>query len=198
MRTNPQLALAFVLLAACSSKTETPTTPLPDAGTTAQPVPSPAPEPPPPPTVQTGPCDATMTLALKTAIEARAKKELSPGMKPEGVFTCQLVAEGGTVQVPVTVQAGKCYAALAHSFPNVTELDLIAKPNLGPNPNPLLAPIATLVFGQDVETGPTASVGGGANCMKHPGGLITIPVAAIAEATAKAGAGPVAVQVYVK
>jgi hypothetical protein len=193
-----QAALALLILTACSSDPKTPEQPTtPDAG--VQPVPPPEPPPPPPaPAAQTGPCDATMTLALKTAIEARAKTQLGAGMKPEGTFTCTHILEGQTVQVPVTVQPGKCYAALAHSFPNVTELDLFLKPNLGPTPNPLLAPIATLVFGQDTETGPTASIGSGQNCMKHPGGLINIPIAAMAEAVAKAGAGPVAVQVYVR
>jgi hypothetical protein len=187
------LALLVTLSACKDPEPETPPPPPPDAG----PPPEPPPPPPPPaePTVTTGPCDATMTLALQTAIQAREKKETTFGMKPEGAFTCQLVAEGTSATVPVTLQPGKCYTALAASFPNVTEVDLFLKPNFGDPPPPLLVAFAGVVLAQDTETGPTASIGQGQNCYKNP---LPIPGAGVVEVKARTGSGPVAVQVYSK
>jgi hypothetical protein len=194
---RPLLAAAMLAMfaqTACSSEPETPTTPVPDAGATTAPPPQPPPPPPPPPEPVAGPCDATITLALQTAIQAREKAEVTFGLKPEGQFQCQTVPEGGMVQVPVTLQQGKCYTALAHSFPNVTEVDMFLKPNLGPNPNPLFASLAP-TLAQDSETGPTASIASGKNCYKN---ALPLPIAAVIEVKARTGAGPVAVQVYSK
>ena len=159
------------------------------------PTPPPPPPPPPAPTTQTGPCDATMQVALQTAIEAREKAELTFGMKKEGTFGCELVAEGGMMTVAVSLQPGRCYTALANSFPNVSEVDLFLKPNLGPSPPPLLASFAGMVMAQDSETGPIASIGAGKNCYKNP---FPVPGAAVLEVKARTGSGPVAVQVYSK
>jgi len=95
-------------------------------GSDPEPPPETPPVPPPEPTatvepvatatttgIATGPCDATMHLALQTAIQARAKKDLSFHMSPEGAFTCQTVNEGESATVPVTLQPGKCYSFLA-------------------------------------------------------------------------------------
>ena len=196
LRPTYPIAAALVLLGtlSCSSEPETPEQPYPTATT---PPPEPPPPPPPPePTVQTGPCDATMQVAMQAAIEERAKKELAFGLKPEGAFSCQLVAEGEKVTVPVTLQPGKCYAIIAHSYPNITDIDIFLKPNLGPNPPPLLLGFANVVLAQDSEQGPISSIGSGKNnCYKNP---FPIPGAAVVEGVAKAGAGPFAIQVYSK
>ncbi len=161
---------------------------------TATVAPPPPPVPAPAPTTQVGQCDATMQVALQTAIEAR-KSELGFGMKPEGAFGCETVAEGGTMTVAVSLQPGRCYTVLANSFPNVSEVDLFLKPNLGPNPPPLLASFSGMVMAQDSETGPIASIGGGKSCYKNP---LPVAGAAVIEVTARTGGGPVAVQVYSK
>lgn len=192
-RTALCCALAFLALSAC--KKEEPETPPPPTPSPAPPPPPPAPPPPTEPAVSTGPCDAAMTLALQTAIQAREKKEVTFGMKPEGAFTCQRVAEGTAATVAVTLQPGKCYTALAGSFPNVTEVDVFLKPNFGEPPPALLAPFANMVLSQDTETGPTASIGQGKNCYKNP---LPVPGAAMVEVKARTGSGPVAVQVYSK
>ncbi|HHH11203.1 MAG TPA: hypothetical protein ENK23_03920 [Sorangium sp.] len=162
--------------------------------TATAPVPPPVPVPPPAPTVQTGPCDATMQVALQTAIEAR-KSDLSPGMKPEGGFGCESVAEGGSLKLAVSLQPGRCYTFLANSFPNVSELDMVLKANLGANPSPLVAGFAGQPLAQDNETGPAASIGSGKNCFKNP---LPIAGAGMLEITSRTGAGPVAVQVFSK
>ena len=190
--------VGLVGLTACSSEPEVPPQPGPDAGATAPPPqpppPAPAPTTPPPGPVA-GPCDAGTQVALDTAIQARAKTEVGQGMKPEGAFTCQTVPEGGSATVAVTLQPGKCYTALEASMPNVNEVDLFLKPNFGNPPPPLLIAFAGMVLAQDSNTGPVATMAGGANCYKNP---LPIPGAAVVEVKARTGAGPVAVQVYSK
>lgn len=136
-----------------------------------------------------------MQLAMQAAIQVREKTELGKGMKAESSFSCSVVPEGGTVAVPVTLQPGGCYTALAQSFPNVTEIDVALKPNFGPTPPPLLMALANQPFAQDNESGPTAAIGKGRDCFKV---LLPIPAVALVEVTARAGAGPIAVQLYRK
>jgi hypothetical protein len=197
------VAAGSLLVAGCNGEAEHPETPV-DAGptnTVVQPTPPPPTPPPTPPTPApeaTGPCDATTTLALQTAIEARAKKgEVPAGAKVEGVVTCERVAEGSSLNVALNLMPGRCYTIMVHTFPNVTEVEAYLRPNLGNNANPLLAPFAGTVFGQDAETGPAASIGGGKNCFKNPLAQgVGIPVPAMVEAKASKGGGPVAVQIY--
>ncbi len=162
---------------------------------TPTPVPTPVPTDPPPPTVETGPCDAARTLALKTAIEGRHAAELTTSMKPEGQFRCEHVAEGGTIEVPVTLQQGRCYSMLAHSFPNITEVEMKLVVNVGDNLPPIFAAIKDQPVAQDSETGPTAAIGRGKNCFKNSW-MLPAPMKVVV--TAKAGAGPLAVQIYSK
>jgi hypothetical protein len=192
-RNRVALCALGLLVALSACKKEEPETPPTPAPSPTPPPPPPPPAPPPPPEVTTGPCDAATTLALQTAIQAREKKEVSPGMKAEGAFTCERLAEGTVATVAVTLQPGKCYTLLAASFPNVTEVDLFLKPNFGNPAPPLLVPFANMVLAQDSETGPTASVGQGKNCYKNP---LPIPGAGMVEVKARTGGGPVAVQVY--
>lgn len=185
-------AAATVFLTGCPGEPEVPDEVIPDGGYTPPPPPVQDAAPPPPPDAS-GPCDHTIALALQTAIQARAKKEVSFGMKPEGAFACQKVNEGGSASVAVTLQPGRCYTFLAHSYPDVTEIDVYLKPNLGPNPAPLLQAFAGAPFAQDSDTGPNAAIGRNKDCFKNP---LPIPGAAIVEVTSRTGAGPVAVQVY--
>lgn len=159
-------------------------------------VPAPVPDPVPDPSVETGPCDATRTLALKTAIEGRHKAELNAAMKPEGVFHCEMVAEGGTIEVPITVQQGQCYSALAGSFPNITEVDMKVVFNVDNLP-PIIQAFKDQVIAEDAETGPTAAVGRSNNCIKHAFPF-PIPAPMKVIVTARSGAGPMAVQIYRK
>ncbi len=167
---------------------EVPVTPVLTATVTATAVPVPPPAQP-----QAGACDSVMSAALQTAIQARAKQELSWGMKAEGAFVCETVSQGGAAKVAANLQPGRCYTFVAESFPNVTELDVFLKPNFGPTPPPLLAVAANTVLAQDSDNGPRATIGRGKNCYKWP---FPLPAAVVVHATARTGAGPVAVQVY--
>ena len=191
MKTTALAIAAAFAMTACEDP-EVPPQPVPSATAPTASV-APPPPPPPAPTVPTGHCDAPTELALQTAIEARAKKEVQPGAKPVGTaVSCEQLAEGGTLTVPVNLQSGKCYTVIAHSMGNVTELDVFLKLNAAGAP-PAVAALNP-VLGQDAETGPTASIGGGSSCYKQA--IPLIPIAAQVEATAKVGNGPVAVRVY--
>ena len=166
----------------------------PVATATAVPTATAAPTAPTPaPAAQAGPCDTVMSSALQTAIQTRAKTELSWGMKAEGAFVCETLPQGGSAKVATNLQPGRCYTFVAESYPNVTELDLFIKPNFGPTPPAVLAAVANTVLAQDGDNGPRATIGKGKNCYKWP---FPLPAAVVVEATARAGTGPVAVQVY--
>ncbi|MBW2453224.1 MAG: hypothetical protein JRI68_01885 [Deltaproteobacteria bacterium] len=134
-----------------------------------------------------------MALALKTALKAREPSELTAGMTPDGSYRCLVLDPGQTVAVPITLQPGRCYTFLAHGFPNVIELDLRLKPNLGPNVSPTLSALGSAVLAQDNTSGPVTSIGSGKTCFKN---ALPIPMAARVEAIAVQGGGPVAVQSY--
>ena len=169
-----------------------------------EPVPQPTPQPPvpvepapaPAPVVDTGPCDAVLTLAMKEAIEARKPAEVTGLMKPEGVFRCQRVAEGEALEVPVTIQPNKCYTVLAGSQLNITEVDLKLMLNATENLPPIFAALKDQPAAQDSETGPTAAIGRKDNCYRLPPLAPAVPMKVVAKSTA--GSGPLAVQVYVK
>jgi len=133
------------------------------------------------------------------AIKAREAQDLGRGMTAETSYSCQVVPEGGTLTIPVTLQPGYCYSFLGASYPNVSELDLVLKPHLGGAgvaANPLFAPfLAMAVLAQDGESGPLATIGKKSACFTNP-----FPFAgpAVIEAKARTGAGPIAVQVYSK
>ena len=186
------LSLGFI---ACGD--DPPPDPPPQPTNVPAPVPTPTPTvvPDPAPAADLGPCDATNTLALKTAIEGRHTAELSGGMKPDGVFRCEMVAEGGTIEVPVTLQQGKCYTMLAGSFPNITEVDMKMVFNVAEGLPPIFQALKDQPAAQDSETGPTASIGRANNCFKNPWPL-PAPMKVIVKAAA--GGGPLASQVYSK
>ena len=187
-------ALTALTTFACGDP-EVPEQPVP---TVSAPTVSAPPAPTPAPTTAapaSAPCDATMQLALQTAIKGREQAEVGFGMKPEGAFACENIADQGKVSVPVSLLPGKCYTFLAHGFPNITDIDLFLKPNLGPKPPPLLAGFAGVVLAQDSDQGPIASIGKGKGCFKNP---FPIPGAGVVEAVSKQGGGPLAIQVYSK
>jgi len=197
----PMVGLVLVALSCKKEQPTVPTTPTPDAGATQPVVVASAPTTTTTTAAApvTGPCDGAVTLALKTAIDTLAKKDLAGTMKAEGDTVCMQLAEGQTVTAPFSVQPGGCYSFIAYAFPNVTEVEVRVKPDAGnPANNPIAALVGNITFAVDADTGPSAVVGRKQDCVKHPGGLIAVPIAAKAEVVAKAGSGPVAIQVYHK
>lgn len=184
-------AFAMIAATSCSSEPEVPETPLPDAGTTTTTT-APAPVDAGP-TVQTGPCDNVMSLALQTAIKAREKDELSWGMKPDSALACAHVADGTSTAARLMLQTGKCYTFIAESFPNVTEVEVQMKLDMGDQPPAILAQFASVPMAVDQDTGPRATVGRKDDCYKWE---FPLPAPVRVEVTARGGHGPVAIQAY--
>lgn len=187
--TGTMLALAGT---SCSDP-EVPETPVPDAGpttTTTAPVVVDA-----GPTVYTGPCDDAMTQGLQAAIKDREKDELAHGMKMEGSMACAHVAAGGSATARLMLQQGRCYTFIGHAYPNVTELDVEVRLDMGDNPPPILAQFGAVPIITDTDMGTQATVGRKDTCYRWE---FMIPAPVRVEAIAKSGAGPVAVQAYSK
>lgn len=182
-------ALAVVALG-CSSNPKFAPEPTVDAGA----------PPPPPPVIdagappQAGPCEPPQLLAVTTTMKARAAAE-APGMQPEGEPVCGVVPEGQKVQSQTfMVQQGYCYTFLGQSLPPVTEIDIELDADVSTLP-PAIAAVVPKVLLVDELSGEKASMGSKQNCYQW---LLPVPAQVKLTATARAGSGPVAAQVYKK
>ena len=169
-----------------------------------EPVASAVPPPPPPPVASvaapaaaSGPCDPVQTLAMTTTLQGRAVTE-APGMKPDGAPLCGVVAEGQPVTGPMfMLEQGYCYTFLSQSLPPVTEVDSSLEIDLsgGMALAPNLAAMAQRPLLVDTETGEKGAMASKGNCYVWPW---PIPAQVKLIVKSKAGAGPVAAQVYKK
>ncbi len=112
----------------------------------------------------------------------------APGMQKEGNTAAANFSTGQTLEGNFTIQPGKCYTLVAAGA-GVSSIDLEMF---------LITPIPGMQgsFAKNTSKGAQTSIGGKANCVKLA--LSPIPVQAKWVATAKAGAGLVAVQLYSK
>jgi hypothetical protein len=191
------LPILCLLTAACGSSTPDATTPdpnnpcppgqycAPPATTTTAPMTTAT-------TANTAPAtpgQATpMAAAPATPIITTVAGEEVKGMKAEGGAFAGNFTEGQTLEQPITLEPGKCYAVVGVSLPGVTELDI----KIVAQPVPQLPPA---VLAQDSATGPTAVVGGKGNCFKN---ALPVPVPGKVILTVSKGAGISGAQIYVK
>jgi hypothetical protein len=112
----------------------------------------------------------------------------APGMAKEGNLAAANFQPGQTLEGNFTIQPGKCYTLVAGGV-GVSSIDLEMF---------LVTPIPGMQgsFAKNASKGAQTSIGGKANCVKLA--LSPVPVQAKWVATAKAGAGVVAVQLYSK
>lgn len=191
------LAAASLAITACSDP-EVPVTPYPPPGGTAS---ATATAPPPPPPVPSGQpagaaaCDGNTTVALQDKLRANEATYVKAGMKPESTFTCKMLQQGESANVPMTAQPGTCYTIVAVSNPNVSELDVVLGLAPGAIPPALAAFAGKPEFFRDGMNGPTAVIGPKPHCVTN---FLPIPAALNIKVTATGGAGPVAVQLYSK
>jgi hypothetical protein len=191
-------AAAALATAGCGGEPEFAEQPVVDAGpeppppaTTAEPTPP----PPPPPAATNGPCDGVQTTAMSTMFVGRFPTE-APGMQPEGAMLCGVVAEGQSVEsATFMLDPGHCYTVLGQGMPNVTDVDLQLVIDTQGLPPLLQAFAGKPVLAVDTVAGVTTAIQPGQNCYKW-----AAPISAVVKlvATAKAGSGPVAAQVYKK
>jgi hypothetical protein len=98
-------------------------------GSPPPPQPMPMPMPPPmampPPVPLASPCDQAQSMATSSSMLARGALE-APGMKPEGLPVCGVVAQGQTVTGPMFIlEPGYCYTFLGQSLPPVAEMEML-------------------------------------------------------------------------
>ncbi len=189
------LAALALLASGCGSEPKFAPEPTVDAG--------PPPPPPPvvdaglPPPAASGPCDPVQTLAMTTTLQGRATAE-APGMKPEGAPLCGVVPEAQPLNGPMfLLEQGYCYTFLAQSLPPVTEVDMSLEIDLsgGIALAPNLAAMAKRPLLVDTEAGEKGAMASKSNCYVWPW---PIPAQVKLIVKSKAGAGPVAAQVYKK
>jgi hypothetical protein len=123
--------------------------------------------------------DSASDLVMKNAAT------LAKGMSPEGTLVTKTLAEGETTSVTVTLQAGKCYTAIAASTKDgVKDLEMRL----------LMPPFFTVEVEKDKRSDNVAVIGS-----PSPQCPITLfPIPYRLDVTAKKGAGNVAVQLFSK
>jgi hypothetical protein len=111
---------------------------------------------------------------------------VAPNMQPEGDELKQTLAEGQHAVVMITLQAGKCYSVVGFSPPGgVKSLDL----------NLLAPPLYMTLAGQDLTHNSAPAIGAAPSPMCP---VIMFPLQYKLDVFARAGSGPVAVQLYSK
>jgi hypothetical protein len=111
---------------------------------------------------------------------------VAPGMQPEGSELKQTLNEGQHAVMLVTMQAGKCYTLVGFSpLGAVRDLDL----------NLLTPPFYTTLAGQDLTHNNSPAIGSSPNPMCP---VIPLALQYKLDVLARAGSGPIAVQLYSK
>jgi hypothetical protein len=131
------------------------------------------------------PADQMSAAAAGPALNAIAMQQ-APGATAVGGVASGNFQPGQCIEVPVTLNPGKCYTAIGTGA-GPTEIDVMLAPNL---PGPLAQPIA-----QDNTQGSMAVLGGGANCWKS---ISPLPLPAKLILKVNAGQGNAAAQLYEK
>ncbi len=131
------------------------------------------------------PIQPGMASAAQPLLQAVAAKE-APGMQPDGGPFAGNFQTGQTLEQPITLAAGKCYAVIGVGI-GISQLDIQLASNQPPVPS------ITLAQGQ-ASSGSTV-LGGAKNCYKNALPM-AVPAKVVVKATA--GSGLAMAQVYSK
>jgi len=131
------------------------------------------------------PADQMTAAAAGPALGALAQ-QYAPGAQAVGGIAAGNFQPGQCIEVPVTLNAGKCYTAIGTGA-GPSEIDVILAPNL---PGPLAQAVA-----QDNMQGSMAVLGGSPNCFRNPSPF-PAPMKLILKVNA--GQGNAAAQLYEK
>jgi hypothetical protein len=132
-------------------------------------------------------CTSIPVGAFATPLMTGLQQSEAPGMQPDGSSAAGQCAEGQQLELPITLQPGKCYTVIAVSM-GVQELDA----QIATQPLPQAPP---LVLAQDNTSGGQAVVAGKGSCFKNPS-PVAVPGKVIIKATR--GTGAAVAQIYVK
>lgn len=165
----------------------TPTQPKRDVAA-AEPADPPAPVAAPGPTAPSG-GTAVFSGASSSpppAIQALAATDAA-GMVPAGSTLSAIFARGQTLDLPLQLLPGRCYAILAAGAPSVQAMQITVSASMPPLPPAVIA---------QASGAATASLGGkSTGCYKNP---MPVPLPATVTVEVTAGTGPAAIQVYSK
>lgn len=129
------------------------------------------------------PADQMSAAAAGPALNAIAMQQ-APGATAVGGVAAGNFQPGQCVEVPVTLNPGKCYTAIGTGA-GPTEVDVMLAPGI-----PMAPPLA-----QDNQQGSMAVLGGGANCWRS---IAPLPIPAKLILKVVAGQGNAAAQLYEK
>lgn len=90
--------------------------------------------------------------------QAAAAQHVPAGAQPVGSIVAGNFQEGQCLELPIQVEAGKCYTVVGASLGEVGDLDLELIPNIG------VPGVPTAPMAQDQTDGPQAVLGGKPNC----------------------------------
>jgi hypothetical protein len=197
MRLFAVLSLSLVAFGSVSCGDSTPEPVTPDPNNPCPPgqfCPQPTPVPtatattPTPTATATGGQATPIAAAMATPVITGIAQGEVQGMQPEGGAFAGQFTEGQTLEQPININPGKCYAVVGVGLPGVVELDV----QIALQPLPTLPPT---VVAQDNQSGAQAILGGKGSCFKNP-----TPIAAPGKVILKVtkGQGIAGAQVYVK
>lgn len=142
------------------------------------------------PPVATGgaatPVAASMAGPFLTGAITLSSQGDTKGMNPEGNAFAGQFQQGQTLEQGFQAEPGRCYTVVGAGGPGVSELDIQIA---------LQLPLPVPAMYQDNQSGPTATVGGGGNCVKNPAPL-GVPAKVILKVTS--GSGYAAAQIFKK
>ncbi len=92
------------------------------------------------------------------AIKAIASQHIPPGSSAVGAAVVGNFQAGQCMEVPLNVEAGRCYTVVGASVGTVSDLDLELVPNIG------IPGLPQQVVAQDQSDGPTAVIGAKPDC----------------------------------
>ena len=132
---------------------------------------------------QATPIQPAMAAAAQPLLTAMAAQQ-APGMQADGSAFAGNFQPGQTLEQPITLAAGKCYAVIGVGV-GITQLDIQLATNQPPVP--------AITLAQATSSGGQAVLGGAKNCYKN---ALPVPVPAKVVLKATAGQGIAMAQLY--
>ncbi|MCL2822715.1 MAG: hypothetical protein FWD57_01865 [Polyangiaceae bacterium] len=133
------------------------------------------------------PNDPMIQQAMAAQIAMLAPNQ-AKGMKQEGEGAGANLQQGQSVELLFMLQPNKCYTAIGLGMPSIQDIGIVMVPVV-----PVLGGVGVLA--QSQTQGTQVTMAPSPNCFTH---LFPMPMQAKIVVTARAGAGPVGVQLYVK
>lgn len=123
-------------------------------------------------------------LAPEARLERLAERHAA-GLSGGGLVASQSLEQGDKLELPLTLEPGRCYTLIAVGSPGIT--DLLAQLLLQAPPLP------EMVAAQENQPGGEAVLGGDGSCFKNP---LPVSAPAVGRVTVRSGRGRVWLRIY--